>query len=113
LIGLQTPAYRGLADAAVRLTEFDVTSVVPNANGEFQVELPDFTADPTPSSFKGGASLSLGLRDADSWNPIVDQFEPLEPDLQSDTHGLKISSSYPLGLRFSVFDRNNELNTPM
>jgi len=101
----------GLMDCLI--TEFDVTSVVPNANGEFQVELPDFAVDPTPSSFKGGATLRLGLRDPDSWNSIVDQFEPVEPELQSEMHDLRILSSYPRGLRFAVSDRKSDLNSPM
>ena len=101
----------GLLDCLI--PEFEVTSVVPNANGEFQIELPDFAADPALSSFRGGASLSLGLRDPDSWNSIVDQLEPVESGLQSETHHLRILSSYPHGLRFAVFDRNSDSNSPM
>ncbi len=69
--------------------------------GMFQVELPDFSADPTSSEPNGGTELQLVLREVKTGNLIAF----LEPDLEtfrSSGHRLKIASSYLEDMVFLV-----------
>jgi len=65
----------GVADGIV--PQIHLATVSPDANGMFQVRLPDFAADTTLSSFQRKPSLQLKLRDSKTWNPIAS----LEPEL--------------------------------
>jgi len=88
----------GIADGPV--TEFQVASATPDPDGNFRVDVPDFGADNKDSSYPGGASLRFTLRDSKTLNPIALNLSPERPEYQSETHELKILSSYPAGLKF-------------
>jgi len=88
----------GIMDGIV--TELHLATVSPDANGKFQVDLPDFTADTTTSSFRQNASLHLVLRDSQTMNIIAVNLEPEMSDLMSADHNLRIRPFYPDGLKF-------------
>jgi hypothetical protein len=90
----------GIVDGAV--AEFRLATVSPDANGMFQVDLPHFNADATPSSSQPRASFSLMLRDAKTWNHIASNLEPELPELRFVDHSLRIQSDYPSGLKFTA-----------
>lgn len=82
----------GLADGIVQ--QFDLAQAAPDSNGDFSVELPDFTADPrTRRGENNDASLILRIVDKETLNSLADQLtfgEYGEPDGQ-----LRIQSWYP------------------
>jgi len=88
----------GIVDGAV--VEIRVASVSPNADGTFQVDLPHFKQDDSPSPSAPTSSFHLLLRDAKTWNHIALGLEPEMPELKSEDHCLRIASDYPYGLRF-------------
>jgi len=88
----------GIADGPV--TEFQVATTTPDMDGNFRVDIPDFSADNKDSSYPGGASLRFTLRDSKTLNPIASNLNPEQPEYQSETRELKILSSYPTGLKF-------------
>ena len=88
----------GIADGPV--TEFQLATTTPDPDGNFRVDIPDFSADNKDSSYPGGASLRFTLRDSKSLNPIALNLSPEQPEYQSETHELRILSSYPTGLKF-------------
>jgi hypothetical protein len=88
----------GIADGAV--TEFPVAKTRPDSDGSFRVDIPDFSADNTGSTYSGGASLRFTLRDSKTLNPIAFNLNPEQAEYQSKTHELRILSSYPAGLKF-------------
>jgi hypothetical protein len=90
----------GIVDGAV--TEFRLATVTPDANGMFQVDLPHFSVDATPSPSEPRASLCLMLRDAKSWNHIASNLEPEVPELRFEDHCLRTQSYYPSGLKFTA-----------
>ena len=63
----------GLADCMV--PQFEVAVAKPNADGFFEVELPDFTSDPIADDKKrwGGftGEFRVVLRETKTWNPIA------------------------------------------
>ncbi len=93
-------AFFGIADGAV--AEFRLATVSPDANGMFQVGLPRFSEDATPSSSQPRASLHLMLRDSKTRNPIAYNLEPDVPQLRSEDRSLRIRSDYPSGLKFTA-----------
>jgi len=88
----------GIADGAV--TQFQLASVSPDANGVFVADLPLFLADslgPAPPA----ASLTLILQNAKTGNNISFGLGPELPELASPDGGLRIQSHYPHLLKFS------------
>jgi len=90
----------GIADGMV--TEFQLATVSPDSDGDFQVELPYFTADVAESSSQRRAGLSLTLRDSKTGNLIASNLEPQEQDLRLQEHSLRVKSHYPNGLKFTA-----------
>jgi hypothetical protein len=73
---------------------------MPDPDGRFRVDIPDFSADNTASLYPGGASLRFILRDSKTLNLIALNLSPEEAEYQSETHELRILSCYPTGLKF-------------
>jgi hypothetical protein len=90
--------FLGIADGPV--TEFQVTKTTPDPDGSFRVDIPDFNADNTGATYPGGASLRFTLIDSKTLNPIAFNLSPEQAEYQSETHELRILSSYPTGLKF-------------
>jgi hypothetical protein len=88
----------GVADGIV--TEFQVATATPDLDGNFRVDIPDFSADEKNSSHPGGASLHFMLRDSETLSPIAINLTPEQTEFQLETHQLRIRSSYPAGLKF-------------
>jgi hypothetical protein len=92
--------FYGISDGFV--TEFQLATVSPDADGMFQVDLPYFSADVEASSSEPRASFQLMLRDSKTWNHIALNLEPEVPELRLKTHGLQILPHYPDGLKFTA-----------
>ena len=90
----------GIADGIV--TEFRLATASPDPDGMFQVDLPLFSADATPSSSQLRASLRLMLRESKTWNHIASNLEPEITEFRSEDRGLRIRSYYPSGLQFKA-----------
>lgn len=86
----------GLGDCMV--PQIQIGTARPDADGFFEIEIPDFSADPIAGHSIDGAELDLILRDAKTWNHIV-MLEPESEKLRTG-HGLKIELSYPRDLAF-------------
>jgi hypothetical protein len=56
----------GLADCAV--PQIEIGRVTPDVDGAFEIELPNFEADPISSDSEGGAELQVVLREIKTWN---------------------------------------------
>jgi hypothetical protein len=91
--------FYGITDGAV--VQIQVADVSPDANGMFQVNLPDFSEDITASSMRQNASFYLRLRDSKTWHAIASDLDPELLDFRSEYHGLRIQSYYPSGLKFA------------
>jgi len=91
----------GITDGPV--VQIELANVSPDADGMFQIVLPDFTAGDMPPSYWQHGSLFLGLRDAKTWNSITSDLQ-LEPaDLMNKDYSLQMRSSYPaLKIHISV-----------
>ena len=89
----------GFSDCMV--PQFELGTVRPDADGAFEIELPDFSSDPIASR---GAQLQLVLREVKTWNAIAF----LEPQTESlrEIGSLRILSSYPHNLLFSARKTN-------
>lgn len=90
----------GIVDGMV--TEIPVATAVPDADGFFQVQLPDFGIDPIASRPDRDGAFHLLLREAETWNIVAD-LEP--PGFMTARGELRIRSSYPQGLTFAVRKR--------
>jgi hypothetical protein len=88
----------GIADGPV--IEFQVATTTPDLDGNFRVDIPDFSADNKDSTYPGGASLGFTLRDSKTLNLIALNLSPERTEYQSETQGLRILPSYPAGLKF-------------
>ena len=77
-----------------------MATATPDLDGNFRVDIPDFSADEKNSSYPDGASLHFMLRDSETLNPIAINLTPAQTEFQSETHQLRIRSSYPAGLKF-------------
>ena len=89
----------GIVDGAV--ADFQLAAATPDANGMFQVDLPQFSADIAPSSSERRARLRFILRDSKTWNAIASHLEPELPEFRLADHSLRIQSYYPSGLKFT------------
>ena len=89
----------GIVDGFV--TQLEVAKAKPDASGFFEIAIPDFATDMHRSSFEPAASLSLGLRDSKTLNPIARNLEPELPKFRTQTNTLRIQPTYPSsGIRF-------------
>jgi hypothetical protein len=88
----------GIMDGFV--TQLQVARAKPDADGFFEIEISDFAADVHASSFEPSASLSLGLRDSKTLNPIALNLEPELSEFRTQTNALRIQPTYPMGMRF-------------
>jgi hypothetical protein len=88
----------GLWDCEV--PQIELGTVRPDADGAFEIELPDFSSDPTASGSAGGAQLQIVLREVKTWNRIA-FLEPQTESLRA-LGGLKILPSYPNNMVFSA-----------
>ena len=88
----------GIKDGPV--TEFQLATTTPDLDGNFRLDIPDFSADNKNSTYPGGASLGFSLRDPKTLNPIALNLSPEGTEYQSEAQGLRILPSYPAGLKF-------------
>jgi hypothetical protein len=67
--------------------------VVPNADGAFEIDLPDFALDPVSTDSDGGAELQLVLREVKTGNLMA----YLDPELETlrTPSALGLAASYP------------------
>ncbi|MGC9969675.1 MAG: hypothetical protein ABSE56_03690 [Bryobacteraceae bacterium] len=87
----------GIKDGMV--TMIPVATAVPDAEGFFQVQLPDFGRDPIAARADREGAFLFWLREAKAGNIITD----LEPsDFRAGAGGLRIQSGYPPGLTFAA-----------
>jgi hypothetical protein len=91
--------FLGIGDGMV--TQFELATVSPDANGAFQVNLPYFCATPLGSSSQQGAAFKLSLRDSRTGNYIAYNLDPEMSELRPKDHGLQILPHYPDGLKFT------------
>jgi hypothetical protein len=94
----------GIIDGAV--VDFRLATVSPEANGMFQVDLPQLDADAVPSS-ELRASLRLILNDAKTGNAIAYDLEPEVDEFRSEDRRLGIQPYYPSGLKFTPNKANS------
>jgi hypothetical protein len=91
----------GLADCMV--PQFEVAIVKPDANGFFEVELPDFSSDSIAGDTKRWEGFAgeflLVLRETKTWNPIASLQAELS-DFRTPGGRLKIMAAYPSDLIF-------------
>lgn len=86
----------GITDGFV--THFELAKMSPQADGRFDVNLPLVSQEATEPQ----ASICLMLRDSRTLNHIASSLEPVESDLMSEYHCLKIRSSYPIEMKFKA-----------
>ena len=86
-----------LADCAV--PQIEVGAVKPDADGAFEIELPNFKADPISSDSEGGAELQVVLREIKTWN-LAAFLEPETEALRAPDRTLRIVPFYPQNLLF-------------
>ncbi len=89
----------GFADCAV--PQIEIGTVKPDADGAFEIELPDLSADPISSESEGGAELQLVLREVRTGN-LVAWLEPESKILLTAGGALKIAPFYPQNLLFAA-----------
>jgi len=91
----------GWADCMV--PQFEVATAQPDANGFFEVELPDFSSDSIAGDGKRWGAFTgefrVVLRETRTWNPIASLQTELG-ELRTPGWGLKIMSTYPSDLVF-------------
>jgi hypothetical protein len=80
--------------------EFYVATTSPDSDGNFRVDIPDFSSDNIDSSYEDGASLSFTLRDSKTGNYIAFDLTPELPEYRSETQQLRVLPSYPGGVKF-------------
>jgi len=83
-------------------TEFDVGNAPVARDGAFQMDLPDFYADPVIPSSRDAASFRLTLLGLNSGKVISVNLEPQATDLQMPSGHLPILPSYPGRLLFTA-----------
>ncbi|MGC9970131.1 MAG: hypothetical protein ABSE56_06045 [Bryobacteraceae bacterium] len=87
----------GIVDGPV--TAIPVATAIPDAEGFFQVQLPDFGRDPTAARADRDGAFLFWLREAETWN-VISKLEP--SDFKSATGELRIQSWYPPDLTFAA-----------
>lgn len=87
----------GLVDCMVPQVSLGTAS--PDAQGIFEIDVPDFSADPISSDSTRGAEFQLVLREVKTWN-LIAFLEPESETLRTPSRALKIVPSYPPNLAF-------------
>lgn len=98
----------GFADCMV--PQFDMGAAVPNAEGSFEIVLPDFSADPVATEMDGDEEFSLTLRETKTWN-LVTFLEPESIDVRTPGRNLRVQSAYPKSLAF-LPQKSNQQTSP-
>jgi hypothetical protein len=83
----------------VAVSPLFLTKVPLATDGTFAIEMPDFTADPLWSSLSNQATLKFYLVDPVTGGPVN---ELVAPAGLSEGHNLKVATSYPGELEFTV-----------
>ena len=89
----------GIKDGMV--PDFQLVTATPDADGHFLVDIPDFSADKTASSYQEDAGLSFRLRDSKTGNNITFDLKPERPEFRTETQQLKVLPSYEGGMKFA------------
>ena len=89
----------GIKDGMV--PDFQLVTAAPDADGHFLVDIPDFSADKTASSYQEDASLSFRLRDSKTGNNIAFDLKPARPEYRTETQELKLLPSYAGDVKFA------------
>lgn len=81
----------GFADCVV--PQFDVGAAPLDANGRFEIELPDFGLNQAPDLSANDADFVFGVRHTKTWNRLAE----LQPESESLRRmgGMKVLSKYP------------------
>ena len=82
----------GFADCS--LPQISLGTVVPKADGAFQIDLPDFALDPVSTDSDGGAELQLVLREVKTGN-LMAYLDPELETLRTPSGDLGLAASYP------------------
>ena len=76
------------------LPQISLGTVVPKADGAFQIDLPDFALDPVSTDSDGGAELQLVLREVKTGN-LMAYLDPELETLRTPSGDLGLAASYP------------------
>jgi hypothetical protein len=93
----------GFTDCAV--PQISLGTAKPDAEGVFEIDLPDFGIDPITAESDCGAELEFVLREAKTGN-IIAFLEPELDTLRSPGCGLKISFANPQNVTFVARSNN-------
>ena len=88
----------GFADCMI--PQIELGTITPDRDGGFEIELPDFSADPISSAAEGGAHIQIVLQEVRG--NLTAFLMPEDVSLRTWDRGLKIVSSYPQNLAFST-----------
>jgi hypothetical protein len=98
-LALWACSFFGLVDCMV--PQASVGTAIPDPQGIFEIDVPDFSADPISSDSDRGAEFQLALREVKTWN-LIAFLEPELETLRTRSRALKIVPSYPANLAFSA-----------
>jgi hypothetical protein len=93
----------GLSDCAV--PQISLGTVTADADGRFEIELPDFAQDPASSDSKSPSEFQFVLRKVKTWN-LIAFLDPESKVPHSGGGGLRPASSYSEPVVFSVRKTN-------
>ena len=93
----------GLADCMV--PQISLGTVTADADGRFEVELPDFAQDPASSESKSHSEFQFALRKVKTWN-LIAMLDPELKMLRAAGGGLRPASSYADPVIFSARKTN-------
>lgn len=104
-MALWAHGFFGIVDGPV--TQFELTSTPPRADGRFEVDLPLLSQEATQSEPQ--ASLCLMLRDSRTLNHIASNLEPDEAEFRTEERCQQTRNSYPSDLEFTAvhFEKSN------
>jgi hypothetical protein len=74
--------------------QISLGTVVSNADGAFETDLPDFALDPVSTDSDGGAELQLILREVKTGN-LMAYLDPELETLRTPSGALGLAASYP------------------
>jgi hypothetical protein len=89
----------GLSDCAV--PQISLGTVTADADGHFEIELPDFAQDPASSDFKSPSEFQFALRKVKTWN-LIAMLDPELKMLRAGGGGLRPASSYAESVIFNA-----------
>ncbi len=93
----------GLADCMV--PQISLGTVTADADGRFEIELPDFAQDPASSDSKSPSTFQFALRKVKTWNRIA-LLDPELKTLRAGGGGLRPASSYAEPVLFNARKTN-------